>query len=82
MKVVEEELMWNIKGVARVFMPARQVVEEAWSKKETFHPTGEFLYIEKPCPWKDHVFELEIDTKNTGLIKFVFYQDDRGMFRI
>lgn len=62
-------------------MPARGIVEDAWNKREEFHPSGEFLLIENSCPWKEHVFQLEKETKKEGLIKFVFYSDERGMFR-
>ena len=34
MRVAEEELMWQIKSIAHIFMPARIFVEEAWSKKD------------------------------------------------
>jgi len=82
MKVAEEELLWQIKSIAKVFMPARTTVEEAWKEREAFHSSGEYLYFKTPCPWKEHVFELEADTNSQGLIKFVFYADDRGMFRV
>jgi len=40
-------------------MPARKQVEDAWNKREAFNATGEFIYIENSCPWKDHLFNLE-----------------------
>lgn len=63
-------------------MPARFVVEKAWEKREEFHPSGEFLHLESPCPWKDHLYDLESENKKEELIKFVFYGDERGMHRI
>jgi hypothetical protein len=33
MKVVEEELHWQIYSIAQVFMPARKQVEDAWKKR-------------------------------------------------
>lgn len=82
MKVAEEEFMWQIKRVARVYMPARQYVEEAWNDKDNFHPSGEMLYLSVCPPWKDHLYNIEAEHKKEGLIKFVFFKDDRGMVRV
>eukprot|EP00347_Sterkiella_histriomuscorum_P010961 403374276 len=82
MRVVEEELMYQIKSISQVFMPARMIVEEAWAKKNEFHPSGEILFMSTPCPWKDHLYELENDNKVGELIKFVLYQDERKMTRV
>jgi len=40
-------------------MPARKQVEDAWNKREQFHPSGELMFIENSCPWKDHLFNIE-----------------------
>jgi uncharacterized UPF0160 family protein len=63
-------------------MPARKLVEEAWNKREAFHPSGEFLFIENSCPWKDHLYNIELESDKEGLIKFVFFKDGRGMHRV
>jgi len=59
MRAVEEELMYQIKAVSQVFLPARIIVEQAWAKKDEFHPSGELMYIEQACPWKEHLYDLE-----------------------
>lgn len=82
MRVVEEELHYHVKGQAVVLLPAFQIVEDAWRKREEFHPSGEFLWFESPCPWKDHLYEKESEEKKDGLIKFAFYQDERKMIRV
>jgi uncharacterized UPF0160 family protein len=82
MRVAEEELIWQIYSIAQVFMPARKQVEDAWAKKDSFHPSGEFMMIENSCPWKDHLFTIEGETSKEGLIKFVFFTDPRGMYRV
>jgi uncharacterized UPF0160 family protein len=63
-------------------LPARNVVKEAFEARETFHKSNQFLWFSKSCPWKEHVYELEKETSNEGLIKFAFYKDPRGMFRV
>ncbi len=42
-------------------MPARKQVEDAWAKRLEFSPSGEFLFIENSCPWKDHLYSLETE---------------------
>lgn len=40
------------------------------------------MYFEKSCPWKDHLFDIEEETDKKGLIKYVFFKDERGMIRV
>lgn len=82
MVVAEEELMWQIRSISQIFMPARMVVQEAWSKKEQVHKSGEILFLSTPCPWKDHLYEIENENEKPDLIKFVLFQDERKMYRI
>ena len=65
-----------------VILPARQVVQKAWDERFNFHPSGEFLWFEKWCPWKEHVFDMEKENGLVGKIKFAFYKDGRKMYRI
>lgn len=82
MRIVEEEFLYHIKGQAIVLLPAYQMVEEAWQGKDNFHPSGEFLWFKNPCPWKDHLYEKESEQGQEGVIKFVFYQDERKLVRV
>ena len=82
MKFTEEELMWHIKSQALIFMPARVIVEKAWEEKEKFHESGQFIYIEGGCPWKEHLLDIEYELEKVGLIKFVFFKDTRKMYRV
>ena len=61
MRVAEEELLWQVYSIASVLMPARKQVEDAWNARESFNATGEFLYIENSCPWKDHLYTIEAE---------------------
>ena len=78
----EEEFMSKLYGKVVVMLPARQRVEEAWAEREQLHPSGEFLWFQHHCPWKGHVYDLEEEQEVRGLIKFVFYQDERKMYRV
>lgn len=81
-RIVEDEFLYNLYGTVVVFLPARTTVEEAWNKRKEINETGEFIYFEKTVPWKAHLIDLEKENSCEGLIKFAFYQDDRGMHRV
>lgn len=57
-------------------------MREAWDNKDSFHPSGQFLWFEKSCPWKEHLYKIERDLDLKEQIKFAFMKDGRGMFRI
>ncbi|CDW84406.1 UNKNOWN [Stylonychia lemnae] len=82
MRCVEEELMYQIKAVSQIYLPARIIVEDAWKNKDDFHPSGEIIFVATSCPWKDHLFEIEESNGKQGLIKFVIYKDNRGLNRV
>jgi len=63
-------------------MPARAVFKKYWDQRKDFHPSGEFIYFEDAfCPWKGNLFHFEEEENCEGKIKFVFFKDNRGMFR-
>jgi uncharacterized UPF0160 family protein len=66
MDVVEDEFLWNIHSMARVFMPARIIVEEAFKKRKEFHESGLLMFLNKTCPWKSHVYDLEKENEVQG----------------
>jgi len=74
--------MHKLYGQVCIKLPARRVVKEAWDKREEFHQSKEFIWFETTCPWKAHVFDLEKEEELEGHIKFAFFKDGRGMYRI
>tara|TARA_B110000305_G_C19199910_1_gene520692 strand:+ start:423 stop:656 length:234 start_codon:yes stop_codon:yes gene_type:complete len=77
MKICEEAFIYKLYGQIMILFPARNLVKEAWDARTDFHPSGEFIYYPKTCPWKDHLFNLENEHGCKGLIKFAFFQDGR-----
>ena len=66
---------------ASKWLPARSHVESALDKAKSVHESGEILYLETFCPWKEHLYELEAERQMTTLPKFVLWQDPKG-FRV
>jgi uncharacterized UPF0160 family protein len=55
---------------------------DCWNGRNKFHPSGQYLLFEGHCPWKQHLNTIEAQFDMRGLIKFVFFKDERGMYRI
>ena len=82
MKMTEQAFVHELYGKVMIIMPAQALVQQAWDNKDAFHKSGQFLWFEKSCPWKEHLYRLERDLQMEELIKFAFYKDGRGMYRI
>jgi len=75
MKLAEEEMLWVLRDITQVKLPAKKVVQDAWNKRHEFHPSGEFIFFDTFAPWKESVFEIEERESKQGEIKFSISQD-------
>lgn len=82
MKICEEAFIQKVYSIVNIMIPARRVVQEAFDKREEFHPSGQFIWFETTCPWKEHIYNIEIENDVVNQAKFVFYKDGRGMHRL
>jgi uncharacterized UPF0160 family protein len=78
MKIVDEELNAQIKGLVLNWIPARTIVEKSYGDRLNTHSSGEIMRLEKPCAWKDHLYEIEKETNTVGNTKFVLFKDTAG----
>ncbi|PKU63788.1 hypothetical protein MA16_Dca010706 [Dendrobium catenatum] len=72
------EFLESIGYHAKSWLPARSIVLECIESRINIDPSGEILVLNKFCPWKLHLFELEEELKIDPPIKYVLYQDDRS----
>ncbi|KAI0501024.1 hypothetical protein KFK09_019242 [Dendrobium nobile] len=72
------EFLESIRYHAKSWLPARSIVLECIESRINIYPSGEILVLNKFCPWKLHLFELEEELKIDPPIKYVLYQDDRS----
>ena len=64
-------------------LPARERVEAALQARDQVDNGGQVLKFESGgMPWKWHLYELEAKYGVNGLIKFVLYTDQAGMWRV
>lgn len=81
MFIVEEELMYHVKSMVSQ-INATSLVEEDYKKRLDVHPSGEIMLLNKFCPWKGLLTEIEEKDNNSGKVKFVLFQDYGGSWRI
>ncbi|XP_020261559.1 UPF0160 protein-like [Asparagus officinalis] len=78
MVLAGSEFLENVRYYVKSWLPARSIVMESLEARGDVDPSGEIMVLNKFCPWKLHLFELEEELKVDPLIKYVLYQDDRG----
>ncbi|KAG5539419.1 hypothetical protein RHGRI_019828 [Rhododendron griersonianum] len=68
----------SLRFHAKSWLPARSIVLECLAARQDIDPSGEIMVLDRFCPWKLHLFELEEEMNIDPLIKYVLYQDDRA----
>ncbi|KAI5425560.1 hypothetical protein KIW84_031385 [Lathyrus oleraceus] len=51
---------------------------ECLAARETIDSSGEIIKLNRSCPWRFHIHELQEEMKINPSIKYVLYQDDRS----
>ncbi|KAG0502816.1 hypothetical protein HPP92_002888 [Vanilla planifolia] len=72
------EFLESVHFLAKSWLPARSIIVECIEARRSIDPSGEIVVLNKFCPWKLHLFELEEELKIDPPIKYVLYQDDWG----
>ncbi|OIW18908.1 hypothetical protein TanjilG_25351 [Lupinus angustifolius] len=78
MALAGSEFLDSVRFHVGSWLPARSIVKETLLARHTVDPSGEVLVLNKFCPWKLHLFELEGELKIDPPIKYVLYQDERS----
>lgn len=81
-KLVGAELFEEIVYYTFVWLPARSIVQKSIEDRFNFHSSGNILFLEKLCPWKQHFFELEAELGLEQTITYVIYQSGDNDWRI
>ncbi|KAI3693715.1 hypothetical protein L1987_76666 [Smallanthus sonchifolius] len=75
-----QNLAYGLQSVrfhVKSWLPARSIVMECLAARTDIDPSGEIMVLDRFCPWKLHLFELEQELKTGPSIKYVLYQDER-----
>ncbi|XAR70123.1 hypothetical protein NMG60_11026885 [Bertholletia excelsa] len=78
MALAGNEFLESVRFHAKSWLPARSIVMECIEARKDIEPSGEIMVLNRFCPWKLHLFELEEEMKIDPPIKYVLYQDDRS----
>ncbi|CAF1707846.1 unnamed protein product [Brassica napus] len=78
MELAGSEFLQCVHFHAKSWLPARSIVMECLAERHDVDSSGEIMKLNKQCPWKLHIFELEEEMKIDPPIKYVLYQDDRS----
>nr|KAJ0189506.1 hypothetical protein LSAT_V11C800390480 [Lactuca sativa] len=78
MNLAGSEFMDCIHFHAKSWLPARSVVMECLATRKNIDSSGEIMLLTMSCPWKLHIFELEVEMKIDPVLKYVIYQDERN----
>lgn len=63
MVIAEEELIYKLKDLTQSRLVAYELVKAAWDKKDEFHASSQILKLDKFCPWKGSLNEIEKELK-------------------
>lgn len=72
------EFLDSVRYHARSWLPARAIVMNCLEGRLDVDPSGEMMVLDKFCPWKLHLFELEQEMTIEPTVKYVLYQDDQS----
>ncbi|XP_030511460.1 MYG1 protein-like [Rhodamnia argentea] len=78
MSLAGSEFLDSVRFHTRSWLPARSIVMECLAARYGIDSSGEIMVLNRFCPWKLHLFELEEEMKIEPSIKYVLYQDDRS----
>ncbi|KAI8978929.1 metal-dependent protein hydrolase [Pilobolus umbonatus] len=80
------ELADYVCSLQKSWLPARSIVVEAIDRSTEVHPSGRVIAIERSCPWKEHLLDIEKERGLTGdkSILYVLYPESssEGNWRI
>ncbi|KAI4981204.1 hypothetical protein ZWY2020_021689 [Hordeum vulgare] len=78
MALAGSEFMESVRFHVKSWLPARSIVMECLLSRGNVDPSGEIMVLDRFCPWKLHLFELEQELKTDPLTKYVLYEDERS----
>jgi len=81
MVIAGEEFVDRVLYYGTVWYPARSIVAESLESRFSVHESGEIIDFKQICPWKDHLFDLEIENSLEGVVKYVLFCGGTGDYR-
>lgn len=71
-----------VTGYAASWLPAKTIVADAIKQRMNVDPSGKIIVLSQFCPWKEHLYNVEIEQGIEGAIEFVIFTDSTGSWRV
>ncbi|MFS8029790.1 putative metal-dependent protein hydrolase [Helianthus anomalus] len=78
MALAGTEFLDSVRFHVKSWLPARSIVMACLAARTDIDPSGEIMVLDRFCPWKLHLHELEQELKIEPSIKYVLYEDERS----
>ncbi|KAK4126673.1 metal-dependent protein hydrolase [Parathielavia appendiculata] len=73
---IGEEFDRDLEYFTRAWLPAREVVAEAFAGRHEYDSEGRILVLKRQsAPWKDHLYSLEEQQPGAGKVLYVLYPE-------
>jgi len=83
LKMVEAEFKDKLSWITKSWMPARSIVKSAIDVRKENDDQGRMIVFGSGgLPWKEHLFELEVENNIHGQILYVVYKNKEADWRI
>ncbi|KAG9248118.1 metal-dependent protein hydrolase [Calycina marina] len=71
-----EEFLRDLEYFTKAWLPARAIVHTAYAKRFEYDSSGRTLvFAGQSVPWKDHLYDLESQSKGAGEVVYVLYPE-------
>ncbi|KAF8319684.1 GAMM1 protein [Clavulina sp. PMI_390] len=79
-KLTGSEFLDRLSYYAEAWLPAREIVEPAFSSRRDVHPSGRIILFTSFAPWKEHLFDIESEQQATAADHpyYIIYPDETG----
>lgn len=74
-KIVKEEFVHFVDYYSNVWYAAKSITLEAVKDRFNFHPSGRVIFLNRHCPYNDHVYDIEEQLNIKDEIFFCIYHD-------
>ncbi|GJQ09673.1 hypothetical protein GpartN1_g1464.t1 [Galdieria partita] len=86
MELAGNEFIEFVRKSANIWLPARNIVKEAFERRSSIDDSFEIVVLETACPWKSHLYELEeaeaaLNDKAKS-VKYVVYPRKDGSWSV
>lgn len=74
---VGEQFELELLHKFKVWLPARSIVQEAYSSRLTNHPSGAILVLSEGTSWSDHLYNIESENPENPKILYVLFPENK-----